>query len=256
MIDIHSHILPGVDDGAKSEEESIAMAKAAVAEGITTLIATPHHRNAAYDNYREDIRMHVSILNDLLKERNIPLTVLAGQEVRVYGEMIEDFEHGDIQTLADSKYVLIEFPSDSVPQYAERFLYDLQIAGLRPIIAHPERNLELINNQNRMYDLIRSGAFAQVTAASIAGKFGKEIATFSYQLIEANLAHFIASDAHNTTTRGFFMKEAFEKIKETFGVEMYYTLIENSQLLLDDDVVNRYEPERIKRKRKKFFGLF
>lgn len=256
MIDIHSHILPSIDDGAKTEEESIAMAKAAIEQGITTIIATPHHRNRTYDNYKVDIETHVSVLNELFQARNIPLTVLAGQEVRVYGEIIEDFENGEIQTLNNSKYILIEFPSDTVPFYTEKLFYDLQVAGLRPIIAHPERNRELLENHNRMYELIRNGALSQVTAASVVGKFGKKIEEFTHQLIEANLTHFIASDAHNTTTRGFQLKEAYELVKNKYGIDSYYMLMQNSELVIENANVNRYEPSRIRTKRKKRFGLF
>lgn len=255
MIDIHSHILPGVDDGAKTEEDSIAMAKAAVEEGISTIIATPHHRNRMFDNYKEEIVTNVAILNDLLKERNIPLTVVPGQEVRIYGEILEDFKKGEIQTLYQSKYILIEFPMGEVPQYAEKLLYDLQVAGLFPVIAHPERNQELLENPDRMYELIRNGALSQITAASLVGKFGKEIEQFSHQLIESNLTHFIASDAHNTSTRGFLLKEAYDLVKDVYGVETYYMFMENSQLLLDDLNVNRFEPQRIKPRRKGFFSF-
>lgn len=254
MIDIHSHILPGVDDGAKTEEDSIAMAKAAVEQGISTIIATPHHRNRRFDNYKEEIVTNVAILNDLLKERNIPLTVVPGQEVRIYGEILEDFKKGEIQTLYQSKYILIEFPMGEVPQYAEKLLYDLQVAGLFPVIAHPERNQELLENPDRMYELIRNGALSQITAASLVGKFGKEIEQFSHQLIESNLTHFIASDAHNTSTRGFLLKEAYDLVKDVYGVETYYMFMENSQLLLDDLNVNRFEPQRIKPRHKGFFS--
>lgn len=256
MIDIHSHILPSIDDGAETEKDSIAMAEAAIAQGITTIIATPHHRNRTYDNYKADIQTHVAVLNELFQAHTLPLTVLPGQEVRIYGEIVEDFEKGEIQTLNDSKYVLIEFPSDSVPHYTEKLFYDLQVAGLRPVIAHPERNRELLRDHNRMYELIRNGALSQVTAASVVGSFGKQIEAYSHQLIEANLAHFIASDAHNTTTRGCKLKEAYELVKEKFGVETYYMLMQNSQLLVENANVNRYEPSRIRTKRKKRFGIF
>lgn len=256
MIDIHSHILPGIDDGAKTEEESLLMAHAAVEEGISTIIATPHHRNESFDNYKDDIRMHVDILNDLFKANDVPLNVLYGQEVRIYGELLEDYKNGDIQTLHDTKYILIEFPFGEVPFFAEQLIYDLQKEGLQPIIAHPERNRELINNFERMYELIRQGALAQLTAASYVGHFGKEIEQFSRQLIEANLIHFIASDAHDTVKRGFHLEKAYKKIKATYGFEAYYTLLENNQLLVDNENIHRFEPEPIPLKRKRFFGLF
>lgn len=255
LIDIHSHILPGVDDGAKSKEDSIAMAKAALDEGIETIIATPHHRNRAFDNYKQEIVPDVTMLNELFEQEGIPLNVLAGQEVRIYGELLEDYDKGDIQTLADTRYVLVEFPFGDVPQYAEQLLYDMQVAGFRPIIAHPERNRELIKNHERMYGFIRNGALAQLTAASLIGEFGKEIEDFSHQLLEANLVQFIASDAHNTDTRGFGLRKAYEVIQEQYGVEMYYMFLENSELLIEDMNVNRLEPSRV-HKRKSFFDFF
>ncbi|MBO1003227.1 tyrosine-protein phosphatase [Pseudogracilibacillus auburnensis] len=256
MIDIHSHILPGVDDGAENEQESIDMAKAAIEDGITAIVATPHHKNRTYDNYKEDIVKHVAVLNDLFQSKNIPLTVLPGQEVRIYGEVIEDYEKGEIQLVNDSQYLLVEFPSDSVPHYTEQLFYDLQLAGIKPVIVHPERNRELLENHDKMYQLVRKGALSQVTAASVVGKFGKKIQDFSLQLIEANLTHLIASDAHNTTTRGFHLQEAFEVVKNKYGIDMYYLLLENSNLLVENMNLNRIEPSLIRSKRKKLFGLF
>lgn len=256
MIDVHSHILPSVDDGAQSEADSIAMAKAAIEEGIDTIVATPHHKNLRYDNYREDIVKNVSILNELFEAHNLPLTVLPGQEVRMYGEILEDLEKGEILPINDSKYIFIEFPSDSVPQYTEQILYDIQLEGYTPVIVHPERNRELLQNPNKMYQLIRKGALSQVTAASVVGKFGKKIEQFTHQLIEANLTHLIASDAHNTTTRGFHVRDAFETVKKMYGVETYYMFLENSQLLIENMNLNRFEPSPIRKKKKKRFGLF
>ncbi|MEI3606615.1 CpsB/CapC family capsule biosynthesis tyrosine phosphatase [Pseudogracilibacillus sp. SE30717A] len=256
MIDIHSHILPGIDDGAKTEQDSLDMAKAAIEQGVTKIVASPHHKNRTYDNYKDDILTHVSVLNDLFQANGVPLEVIAGQEVRIYGEVMEDLERGEILPVNDSKYLLIEFPSDSVPHYTEQLLYDIQLAGIKPVIVHPERNRELLQNHRRMYELVRNGALTQVTAASVVGKFGKQIEEFTHQLIEANLAHFIASDAHNTTTRGFCMQEAFEFVKKQYGVETYYMFVENGHLLVENMNVNRVEPTQIQTKRRKLFGLF
>src|SRR5699024_206620 len=205
MIDIHTHILPGVDDGAQTEDDSIEMAKAAVEEGIHTIIATPHHKNGSYDNVRENILTYTKILNELFQSEGIPLTLLAGQETRINGDMVEDLENGDILPINDTKYVFVEFSSTQVPRYAKQLLFDIQVAGYTPIIVHPERNQELMERPNRLYEFVRKGALTQITAGSLVGKFGKNIQKFTHQLIEANLTHFIASDAHNTTTRSFWM---------------------------------------------------
>lgn len=255
MIDIHSHILPGVDDGAQTEQASIEMAKMAVEEGVTKIVASPHHKNRHYDNYKEAIVTHVKVLNELFQENNIPLEVLVGQEVRVYGEILRDFEKGEIQTINDTNYILIEFPFDSVPQYVDQLLYDMQIAGLRPIIVHPERNRELRENKQRMYELVRGGALSQVTAASLLGNFGKDVEQFSFELIEADLTHFIASDAHNTTNRPFHMQEAFAVVDEKFGADTAYLLRENSHLLVENLNIHQLEPRPIK-KRRSFFNFF
>jgi protein-tyrosine phosphatase len=255
MIDIHSHILPGVDDGAKTIEDAIAMAGAAVSEGITKIIATPHHKNGNYENPKQKILQHVGQLNAVLKEQNIPLTVLPGQEVRIYGDIVKDYENGELLTLTnESQYIFIEFPSNHVPRYAEQLLFDIQMKGLVPIIVHPERNAEISENPELLYQFVKKGALTQLTAASVAGDFGKKIKKFSLQMIEANLAHFIASDAHNTTNRAFHMREAYGVIEKEFGAGAVYFFRENAELLVEGKSVYRQQPERIKKK--KFLGLF
>src|SRR5699024_3922822 len=254
VIDIHSHILPGVDDGAKTEEDSIAMAEEAVQQGIHTITATPHHLNGVFENIKPAIEKSVTILQELFVQENIPLTVLPGQEIRWNGIMIEDIENGELLTLNHSKYIFVEFPTQDVPHYAEQMMYNLQMGGCKPIIVHPERNEELLDNPQKLYEFVQKGALTQLTAGSLLGKFGKTIRKFSQQMIEANLTHFIASDAHNTTSRGFCMQEAFQEVKDRFGIDFYYVFMENSQLAINNQNVNKMEPMHVKKK--KFFGMF
>lgn len=254
MIDIHCHILPGVDDGPENIEASLMMAREAVKEGIKTIIATPHHRNNSYENKKNEILEEVSKLNSILLKENIPLEILPGQENRIYGEIIKDYKNGEILTLSNTNYLFIEFPSSSVPRYSKRLLYEIQIEGLTPVIVHPERNKELLENPNLLYSFVNNGALTQVTAGSIVGCFGKKIQRFSKQLIEHNLTHFVASDAHNTHNRSFKLIEAFKEIENDFGIDYSYLLTENSELLLNNDAIFRQLPEQIKRK--KFLGIF
>lgn len=255
MIDIHSHILPGVDDGARTIEDALAMGRAAVDEGITTIVATPHHKNGSYDNPTHQILAAVEQLNELFIKEHLPLKVLPGQEVRVTGELLKDYETGEIVPLAgDSRYVLIEFPANHVPKYAEQLLFDVQLKGLVPVIAHPERNAEIAERPDFLYQLVKKGALVQLTAASIAGHFGKNIKKLSLQLIEANLAHVIASDAHNTTNRSFRMREAYKTMEKEFGISTVYMLQENAELMIRNETVYRDEPMRVKKK--KILGLF
>ncbi|WP_338450133.1 CpsB/CapC family capsule biosynthesis tyrosine phosphatase [Niallia oryzisoli] len=255
MIDIHCHILPGVDDGAQTIEESIQMVKEAVREGITTIIATPHHHNRQYMNDKTSIIEKVSQLNEQLVKEEIPLSILPGQETRLYGEILDDYlAGGKILPLAESSYLFIEFPSGHVPRYAERLLFEIQTEGLTPIIVHPERNQELIDNPDMLYNFVKNGALSQVTAGSICGYFGKKIKKFSHQLIEANLTHFVASDAHNVTNRAFKMVESMDKVEKSYGIDMVYLFRENAELVVKNKNVYREIPERVVRR--KFFGIF
>ncbi|WHY61515.1 tyrosine-protein phosphatase [Cytobacillus firmus] len=253
MIDIHCHILPGMDDGAQTMEDSLEMAKEAVKEGVNSIIATPHH-NSSYQNEKKEIVTAVNELNTRLKEKDIPLTILAGQEVRIYGEILEDLEKGTILPLCESQYLFIEFPSNHVPRYAERLLFDIQLQGLIPVIVHPERNKQLLEQSDLLYQFVEKGALTQVTASSLCGYFGKNIKKFSHQLIEANLTHFIASDAHNINNRTFKMSEAFDEIENQYGVDMVYMFTENAELLVQNQNIYKEIPEKIKRK--KILGIF
>jgi protein-tyrosine phosphatase len=254
MIDLHCHILPGVDDGAQSLSDSIEMARKAVEQGIKRIVATPHHRNNNYENPKSSIIDRVLDLNQVLREEKIELEVLPGQEVRIHGEMIEGFEAGEILPVNHTPYLLVEFPSNHVPRYTEKLFYDLQMKGLIPVIVHPERNQELIERPELLYQLVKKGVLTQITAASVCGNFGKKIKNFSLQLIEANLTHLIASDAHNITRRGFKMREAFGTIQQMYGNEMVYFFEDNASLLIEGKYVYKEEPERIKKK--KLFFLF
>src|SRR5699024_11200404 len=113
-------------------------------------------------------------------------------------------------------------PSSSVPRFADQLFYDMQLEGLIPVIVHPERNRELLEHPSRMYELIRNGALSQITAGSLLGQFGKQMEQYSHQLIEANLPHFIASDAHDTVNRHFNMQEAYSMVQKEYGVDKYF----------------------------------
>jgi protein-tyrosine phosphatase len=253
MIDIHCHILPGVDDGAEVLTKSLAMAQAALEEGIQTIIATPHHLNGQFNNTRDEIERAVQALNEALEKENLPLTILPGQETRINGDMVERLEKKELLPLNDTKYVFVELPSNHVPHYASQLLFDIQVAGYKPIIVHPERNSVLMQNPDQLYRMVKNGALTQVTASSVCGKFGKKIQKFSLDMIEANLTHFIASDAHNTTSRGFYMSDAYDEVKKHFGNGMVYQFMENAELLINNQSVVGDQPERIKQK--KLFGF-
>lgn len=255
MIDIHSHILFGIDDGAQKVEDSLAMARQAVEQGITTVFATPHHKNGKYTNEKNRILSKVEELNLAIAQEGIPLEVLPGQECRIFGELIEDYKKGEILTLNDGgKYVLIEFSSSHVPMYASQLLYNIQFEGIIPIIVHPERNRHFLERPELLYEFAEKGVLLQLTASSVTGAFGKKIQKFSMQMLESNLVHFIASDAHNTTTRDNRMKEAYEMIAKSMDASYVEYLKENARLLVRSEYIPTRPIKPIKRKR--FFGIF
>lgn len=255
MIDLHCHILYGLDDGPKTIEESVELAKAAADQGIHTIVATPHHQNGRYINEKETILRGVAELNDMLRDKGINVTILPGQEIRLYGEVLEDYDAGRIATINETnKYILIEFPTNHVPRYTESLFYDLQLRGFIPVIAHPERNMEIIERPAILYDLINKGALAQLTAASITGDFGKKIKKFSMQLIEHNLVHMVVSDAHNTINRMFKLREAYAEIQSLYGDEMLYQFQDTAYDIIGGKVIDKYDPEQIRKK--KFLGIF
>ncbi|WP_102335489.1 tyrosine-protein phosphatase [Salimicrobium jeotgali] len=254
MIDIHSHILPDVDDGAQSEQESLEMAEKALEEGIHTIVATPHFKNGQWDNSRPDIEAKVHVLNRFFEESDVPLRVLPGQETRINGEMLEDLDAGEVLPINHSGYVFVEFPSDAVPRYTSQLLYDLQLKGYKPIIVHPERNTYLQGKPSILYDFIQQGAYAQLTAGSLVGSFGKPIKRFSEQLLEARLIHLIASDAHNVKHRPFHMKEAFERIEKLYGPETREAFLDNARFVVEDEPLFAEPPEHVKKKKR--FGIF
>lgn len=255
MIDLHCHILPGVDDGAKDMEDSMKMARTAVEEGITHILATPHYKNGHWDNEKRDILPLVEEVQVELDARGIPLTIFPGQEVRINGELMEDIELDRIQFIDENnQYVLIEFPTPSIPAYTESLFFEMQRSGVIPVIVHPERNHAVLKDPNILLPFIEKGALAQLTAASYTGGFGKEIQQVSTKLIEADLVHFIASDAHNVKSRSFHMRAAFDKLEKEYGsdkVEAYHQITKD---LVNGEVIVAPTPSEVKRK--KFFGLF
>ena len=180
----------------------------------------------------------------------IDIEILPGQETRIYGELLEDFEAGEILTPAQtSNYIFIELPSDHVPGYTNQLCYDLQMRGLTPIIAHPEQNLEFREQPNKLYSLVKNGTTTQVTSASITGDLGKKVQRFTFELIEAHLTHFIASNAHNSKRRGFRMAKAFEIVNKKYGQDYRDYFLNNSEFVVQGKDIYKEMPERI-RKRK------
>ncbi len=254
MIDLHCHILPGVDDGAASLQESLSMAEQAIAQGITHLLCTPHHNNGRYENNKKSIIEAVHHLQNALDERNLPLTLLEGQEVRVTGELITAIEKDHLLfTDITDTYLLLEFPTQDVPAFSESLFFELRTLGKVPVIVHPERNAIFREDPNRLIPFLEMGCLAQLTAPSIVGIFGKQIQKTAHEMVTHNLVQMVASDAHGISKRRFYLKEAYEIIEQEWGKEKVLQMQQVARDLINGDEVSYPSYTEVKKKK---FGLF
>ena len=254
MIDLHCHILPGVDDGAASLQESLSMAEQAIAQGITHLLCTPHHNNGRYENEKSSVIAAVHHLQNALDERNLPLTLLEGQEVRVTGELITAIEKDHLLfTDITDTYLLLEFPTQDVPAFSESLFFELRTLGKVPVIVHPERNAIFREDPNRLIPFLEMGCLAQLTAPSIVGIFGKQIQKTAHEMVTHNLVQMVASDAHGISKRRFYLKEAYEIIEQEWGKEKVLQMQQLARDLVNGDDVTYPSYTEVKKKK---FGLF
>lgn len=255
MIDIHNHILVDVDDGSKNINETIELLKQAKCEGITDIVATPHHLHTRYSNNIENVKLKLNELkkNAFIKELGIRL--YAGQEIRITDQIIDDIKNNKIEGINGSRYLLLEFPSNEVPHYSNQLFYELQTMGYIPIIAHPERNKAIVQNMDILFELVNGGALSQITTSSLLGEFGSKVRKQSLKMIDNNLAHFIASDAHNVSNRPFIMKQLFKERKLKTYYEELERYIENGKAVLENERISKLIPTQ-DYQQKKWFGLF
>ncbi|ABO51500.1 PHP C-terminal domain protein [Desulforamulus reducens MI-1] len=226
MIDLHCHILPNIDDGAKDQAISLEMAAKAVQEGITTIIATPHCIPEVYFTERQAILSAVAELQKLLDGAGLPLKILPGMEVHLTLDAAQRLAQGSALTLNDTgKYVLLEFPMNHVPAYSGQVIFEIMLKGIKPILAHPERNREIIESPQVLYQLQEKGCLVQVTAGSLTGRFGSKIQQLTQDFVRLGWVDFIASDAHDPIKRPFLLREARLVVEELVGRERALQLV-------------------------------
>jgi len=243
MIDMHSHILFGVDDGPKTIEDTLRILEQAVQEGVTDMIATPHAFSPHFHVSRNEIEGQIELLKDVVRAASIPVELHTGQEVRLCENLVEKLLMGEALTLANSRYLLLELPTQSVPAYTVNIIQSLLGEGYIPIIAHPERNRAIAEKPERLERLVRHGALAQITAGSVAGHFGRNVQKLSLQLIEANLIHTYGSDVHNVTTRPPLFEKGLDYLEKKQYHDIADILLENNERILRDDPLFLLEPK-------------
>jgi protein-tyrosine phosphatase len=199
MIDIHTHILPGIDDGARDLEEALAMARIAVADGTTHLFATPHHWHAHI--YREALAERVAWLQAELEANEIPLTLLPGYEVRLFDDMLDDWKQGLAGPLGQSHYVLVEPLFDHYDHHSEAMIFELCDQGYIPIMAHPERIRPIQKDLALLEPFLARGGLVQLTSTSLSRNDDRHGKRAAHDMLQAGMAHIIASDAHGPYRR-------------------------------------------------------
>lgn len=204
MVDLHCHLLPGIDDGPRTIEEAVALARAAVAAGVNVAVATPHVFPGRYDNRRRAIEAAVTAFRRVLMREGIPLTVRTGGEVRIGAEVMQMVVDDDIPYLgvyAGYRTMLVEFPDAQLTPGAIRLMAWLLERHIRPVIAHPERNKEVVREPDRIRPYVALGCVLQITGASVLGQFGAAVRRCAQTLLEQGWVAAVATDAHNLQYR-------------------------------------------------------
>jgi protein-tyrosine phosphatase len=219
MIDIHHHLLWNLDDGATSVETSVEMARIAAADGITHIVCSPH-ANGQYTYEPQLIAEKLNELRRRLDSEKIALTLGQGCDFHMSYENIQEAKLDATRfSINGFGYLLVEIPDYGVPRGLTEIFYQLQLAGLTPILTHPERNPTLQSDQSRILDWLRGGVLIQVTAGSVEGRMGKQAERMAHELLANRWVHFLATDAHNTTSRPPRMRKAFDLVAKKYGPE-------------------------------------
>ncbi|MFC5604809.1 tyrosine-protein phosphatase [Sporosarcina koreensis] len=253
MIDMHTHFLFGVDDGPRTIEETLDLVKKAEGEGITDMISTSHACNPHYHVPGSEVISQITLLKDVMKEAGLNVQLYPGQEIRLTEDIIERLDNNELLTLANSRYLLLELPSQTIPAYTVSVIQSMLEREIIPIIAHPERNRAIAEKPERLERLVRHGATAQITAGSLSGHFGKNIQKLSLQLIEANLVHTYGSDVHNLKTRPFHFEKGLDFLERKKLYDIADLLLANNERILSNEPLFLLEPELVKPR--KLFGF-
>lgn len=220
MIDLHNHLLPGIDDGAPDLETALALARIAVDDGITHMVCTPHIHPGRYENTPATILAAQQKLVAALKEAGIALQIATAAEVRFGAELMQGIAEQTMPFLGEwqgRKVLLLEFPHSEVPFGAERMTAWLLQRNIQPMIAHPERNKGIMREPSRLKPFIEQGCLLQVTAGAVVGSFGPAAQALAHDLLKEGLVSILASDAHNIDYRPPILSAAMDQAARLIG---------------------------------------
>jgi len=220
MIDLHCHLLPGIDDGPETLEEALELCRIAVADGITRAIVTPHVHPGRWENSRASIAQACSTLQRTLEQHDIPLRLGFAGEVRLTDCIMQQVAENEIPfygTVDGYRVMLLEFPHGHLIPGGEKLALWLLEQGIRPLIAHPERNKQIMKDASQLQPFIDAGCWLQVTAGSVTGHFGEKARVIAHQLLHSDMVAVLASDGHNAGVRPPTLRQTFEHIAVQYG---------------------------------------
>lgn len=246
MIDIHSHVLPGIDDGTKEIDEALALCRLASERGTEVMVATPHHKPGSYSNPRDHILQRVEDIQKRIDAAGIALKIAPGCEIFADSGLPEKIAQGAVMTYGDArKHILLEFSFQQYPVNVDDMIFRLRLASITPVIAHPERIRYFQEDVDRLEALVRRGALAQITASSLTGAFGSRVREISEEMIGRRCIHFLASDCHNLSGRSPGLARALGRLRELVGSEEATRMVlDNPAALLEGREVQAPEPLR------------
>lgn len=240
MIDIHAHVLPGLDDGSKDMYDTMAMLTMAAESGITDMIATPHcNIQGTFDNYYNN--RYIQTFREVekaIQEMELPIRLYPGAEVFVTVDLLDLIARGKVLTLNGGHYMLLEFDFYESLDFANDMLEKISQMGIRPVIAHPERYFFVQKRPRTVYEWYEKGYVLQCNKGSFTGRFGERCGVLAYEMLEHNLVSVIASDAHSSTRRTPVMLDTYEELLDGFDLEYLDILFEeNPRRILHDEPV-------------------
>lgn len=236
MIDVHCHILPGLDDGAQTIEDALAMAAKLEEAGFDTVIATPHVLEGRKTITPAQIREKVHELNAALAKNGRKLKILPGAEIFIFPALAEWYKQGKILSLADTgKYILVELPMQHIPPYTEQVFFELQLAGVTPLLAHPERNSKLVKNPQKLVEWIGKGVQLQVNFRSFQGLYGSGPKQLAEALLSNGMVHYLGSDLHSARGWGMDLKEIAAGIRELAAFDLVAATADNPAHILQGE---------------------
>lgn len=236
MIDLHTHVLPRVDDGPDSLEEALETVCALASGGTQVIVATPHNMPGIFEAGVEQIKFAAEALRDVLATTEVPVRLLVGQEITFRPGLLEKLERGELLTINETGYFLMEFPPYFVPPGVREFIFEARLQGLTPILAHPERNEVLARDPGLLSGFVEGGMLTQLTASSVFGRMGSNAGNAARMMLRDGLAHTIATDSHSFRFGPGDLQAALHAATEIVGEEAALRLVQTNAAAIIEGV--------------------